>query len=67
MENLWQILNQLKIVEIEIENHPEFDKAVSSMFNDMLVEANTLIKDLSSVGNIDGETIRKSIQPKPNT
>lgn len=61
------LLNQLKIVEIEIENHPEFDKAVSSMFNDMLVEANTLIKDLSSVGNIDGETIRKSIQPKPNT
>lgn len=61
------LLNELKVVELEIENHPEFDKEVSSMFNDMVVEANTLIKDLSSVGDIEDEAIRKSIYPKSNT
>jgi len=60
------LLNELKIVEYEIKNHPDFDKEVSSMFNDMLVEANTLIKDLSSVKNIDDETIRKSVYPESN-
>ncbi len=58
------LLNELKIVEIEIENHPGFDKEVSSMFNDMVAEANALIKNLSSVANIDNETIRKSIHKK---
>ena len=58
------LLNELKIVEFEIENHPEFDKEVSSMFNDMLTEANNLIKNLSSVENIDDDVIRKSIYPK---
>lgn len=61
------LLNELKVVELEIENHPEFDKEVSSMFNDMVVEANTLIKNLSSVGDIEDDAIRKSIYPKSNT
>ena len=60
------LLNELKIVEFEIKNHPDFDKEVSSMFNDMLVNANTLIKDLSSVEKIEEEAIRKSIYPKSN-
>lgn len=58
------LLNGLKLVELEIENHTEFDKEVSSMFNNMIAEANTLMKDLSSVENIEDEAIRKSIYPK---
>lgn len=58
------LLNGLKIVEFEIENHTEFDKEVSSMFNDMIAEANTLMKDLSTVENIEDEAIRKSIYPE---
>jgi len=58
------LLNELQIVELEIENHPEFNKEVNLMFSDMLNEANKLIKDLSSVEYIDDDTIRKSIYPK---
>ena len=58
------LLNELQIVELEIENHPEFNKEVSLMFSDMLNEANKLINDLSSVEYIDDDTIRKSIYPK---
>jgi hypothetical protein len=58
------LLNQLLLVELEIENHPEFDKNVSSMFGEMLVEADTLMKELSHVDNIDDETIRQSVSPK---
>jgi len=58
------LLNELKLVELEIEKHPEFDKEISSMFGEMLTEANDLIKELSSVNEIDDETIRQSIYPK---
>jgi len=60
------LLNELKIVELEIEKHSEFDKEISSMFIDMLSKANALMKSLSSVENIDDEAIRKSIYPKTN-
>ncbi len=58
------LLNSLMIVEREIENQPEFDKKTTSMFSDMLAEANTLMKDLSTVDEIDDEAIRRSIYPK---
>ena len=58
------LLNELKLVELEIEKHPSFDKKVLLMFKDMLAEANTLMKELSTVENIDGDDIRKSIYPK---
>ena len=60
------LLNSLKLVELEIENHPKFDKGISSMFGDMLTEANILMKDLSTVNKIDDETIRQSIYPREN-
>lgn len=58
------LLNELKVVEFEIENNPKFNKEVSSMFCNVLAEANTLIKDLSNVDNVDDKTIRHSISPK---
>jgi hypothetical protein len=57
------LLNELKVVEFEIDNHPDFDKEVSSMFENMVEEASTLMADLSAVDNIDDETIRKSVAP----
>lgn len=47
----------------EIENHPSFDQEVALMFEDMLAEAPTLMKHLSTVEKIDDETIRKSVHP----
>ena len=58
------LLNDLKLVELEIVKHPDFDKEISSMFGEMLTEANDLIKKLSSVNEIDDKTIRESIYPK---
>lgn len=58
------LLNQLKIVELEIANNPDFDKEVLSMFHDMQSEANTLIKDLSSVDKINDKIILDSVYPK---
>ena len=60
------LLNELKLVELEIKDHPEFDKEISSMFGDMMIEAKTLTNDLSTVDEIDDETIRQSIYPKKN-
>jgi hypothetical protein len=56
-------LNELKVVMFEIENHPSFDQEVALMFEDMLAEAPTLMKHLSTVEKIDDETIRKSVHP----
>ncbi len=58
------LLNQLQVVEIEIERHPQFDKGISSMFSGMQEEAALLMKDLSAVKNIDDKAIITSITPK---
>ncbi|MCK4710431.1 MAG: hypothetical protein KAU21_17585 [Gammaproteobacteria bacterium] len=60
----YNLLNELQLVELEIEKHPEFDKEISSMFGDMMTEAEKLLKDLSTVNEIDDKTIRQSIYPK---
>lgn len=58
------LLNELKLVELEIKNHPEFDQEILSMFTDMQANATTLMQELSSVDKIDDLTIRHSIYPK---
>jgi len=58
------LLNQLKLVELEIQNNPDFDKEVTELFNNMLIEANTLLKELSSVKHIEAEEIMQSVYPK---
>lgn len=58
------LLNELKLVELEIEKHPDFDKEISAMFSDMLTEANDLIHELSSVDEINEQSIRQSVHPK---
>ena len=58
------LLNQLKIVELEIENNPAFDKEVLSMFQDMQNEASSLMRDLSSVDKINDKIILDSVYPK---
>lgn len=58
------LLNELKLVEFEIEKHPDFDKEVSAMFSDMLTETSGLINELSNVDEINDQAIRQSIYPK---
>lgn len=57
------LLNQLMIVQFEIDKHPDFDKEVIETFNEMTKEANTLMKDLSSVKKINDESIIQSVYP----
>lgn len=63
----YNLLNGLKLVELEIKNHPDFDKEISSMFDNMMTEAKSLMKELSTIDKIEDETIRQSIYPKVNT
>lgn len=60
----YNLLNELKLIELEIENHPEFDKETLSLFGDMMNEAEALMKELSTIKEIDDKTIRQSIYPK---
>ncbi|MGD8926007.1 MAG: hypothetical protein PVG20_04115 [Thioalkalispiraceae bacterium] len=55
------LLNGLKLVEMEIKEHPKFNSEVTYLFDGMLDEANNLMKKLSSVEHIDAESIKKSV------
>lgn len=55
------LLNQLLYVQMEVEKHPDFNKVTAKLFNDMLIEAQTLIVKLSSVQNMDPDEISKSV------
>ncbi len=57
------LLNELILVDMEIENHPSFNKETLNLFHEMLHEAKKLIKKLSSVELITPESIRKSVEP----
>lgn len=61
------LLNGLIVIEHEIEKHPDFDKEVSSLFNDAQTEAKKLINALSSVENIEDDAIRNSVYPDSNS
>jgi hypothetical protein len=54
-------------VKIEIEKHSDFDKDISSLFDNMLVETNILMEQLSDVHDINERTIKESVYPKPKT
>ena len=58
------LLNQLKLVELEIQNHPEFDQEVARLYGGMLEEATGLMKQLSSVKQIEAKEIIQSVSPK---
>ncbi|MBA6396939.1 MAG: CHASE3 domain sensor protein [Francisellaceae bacterium] len=57
------LLNQLMIVKHGIEETPQFDADISSMFDEMLTEAKSLMFELSSVDKIEDEKIRQSVKP----
>jgi len=61
------LLNQLKLVELEIEKHPEFDQEVTTLFEGMLAEADGLMKQLSSVKQIDVREIERSVSPRKSS
>lgn len=61
------LLNELQLVKLEIEKHPDFDKDVDSMFDDMLAESAKLMKQLSDVEQIDENAIKESVYPKKST
>jgi len=57
------LLNQLKLVELEVSKQPNFDKETAALFSDMLVEADGLMKKLSSVKEIEADEIKRSVDP----
>lgn len=57
------LLNQLALVDLEIKNHPKFSKETSEQYKEMLAEATELMKQLSSVEQIDADEIKRSVSP----
>jgi hypothetical protein len=57
------LLNQLKLVEMEINKQPNFDKEIAALFVDMLAEASGLMNKLSSVKEIEADAIKRSVDP----
>ena len=60
----YNLLNQLKLVEMEVKKHPDFDQQIAGMFTKMLADSNALMKELSAVENVSAESIRQSVYPK---
>ncbi len=57
-------LNQLQLVELEIKNHSEFDIEVIEELRQMKRKASHLLNQLSSVANVNAESIKQSVYPK---
>lgn len=57
----YNLLNQLQLVQLEIQGQEDFDQDVAGMFNEMLSDADAMVKDLSSVKQIDAENIIQSV------
>ncbi len=60
-------LNQMLLFKITAENTPGFDKKILEMYDKIIEETNKQIRDLSSVENIDEETIKEAISPKKSS
>jgi len=61
------LLNQLQLVELEINRQPSFDKEIAKCFVDMQLEANGLMKKLSSVKEIEADEIKRSVSSDKNS
>jgi len=58
------LLNQLQLVKFEVDKQVNFNEEVATLFTGMLDEADSLMKQLSSVKNIDVDEIKRSVSPK---
>jgi len=58
------LLNKLTLVELKLKKQPDLDQNILKILASMLVESQDLIGKLSSVQDIDAETITKSVLPK---
>lgn len=60
------LLNELKLVEMEVNKQANFDKEIAELFVAMQAEAKDLMKKLSSVKEIDADEIKRSVDPRQN-
>lgn len=58
------LLNQLQLVLIEAKESRDFNLETLKIFDDSLVEAQTLIKKLSAVEHVEEDKIKQSIYPE---
>ena len=56
-------LNQLSIVDIEIKKNPTFDENVKHKFKAMKQQAKELVEKLSSIEDINADSIKQSVHP----
>ena len=61
---IYNLLNQLQLVDLEMMGNKGFSKDVVEEFSNMQREAMELTEKLSSVENIDEDEIKRSIYPK---
>ncbi len=57
------LLNEIQLFKIEAEATPEFPSETLSLFNEVTEEASQQIKALSSIENVDEDSIFQSIRP----
>lgn len=57
-------LNQMQIIKLAAEKTPGFDPQVLKMYDQIVEEANTQIKRLGEVLELDGESIKSSVRPQ---
>ena len=60
------LLNEIQLFKIEAEATPEFPSETLSLFNEVTEEASQQIKALSSIENVDEDSIFQSIKPTSN-
>lgn len=59
-------LNQIQLIKITAEEMPDFDSEILEIYEKTLNEATRQIRALSSIKNIDEDTIKDSVSPKRN-
>lgn len=60
---IYNLLNQLQIIDLEIERHPAFDTFVIATLNEIRREAKELIEKLSTVEEVEDVAIMEAVKP----
>lgn len=60
---IYNLLNQLQFIDLEIERHPAFDPSVITALHNIREEAKELTDKLSAVGEINDSAIREAVKP----
>jgi hypothetical protein len=61
--SIYNLLNQLSLVKLEIDRNPTFSQDIANKFVTMTNEAKDLVEKISNVDTVDEAGIKNSIYP----